>query len=139
MDRGMERDLAESRAHLAEVSAANAALRRTNAELEASRAALAASEARLRLALDAARMANWDWDSVGDSTWGSAGREALYGRPPGTLRTRAEVLAAVHPEDRAMAAGTIARAMARAPGEDEADAVEFRVIDPDGTVRWLRS
>jgi PAS domain S-box-containing protein len=139
MNRGMERDLAESRAHLAEVSAANAALRRANAELEASRAALADSEARLRLALDAARMANWDWDFVGDSTWGSAGREALYGRPPGTLRTRADVLAAVHPEDRAMAAGTIARAMARGPGEDEFDAVEFRVIDPDGSIRWLRS
>ena len=135
----MERDLAESRAHLAEISAANAALRRANAELEASRTALAASEQRLRLALDAARMANWDWDLVGDSTWGSEGREALYGRPLGTLRTRLDVLAAVHPEDRAMAAGTIARAMARAPGEDEFDTVEFRVIHPDGSVRWLQS
>ena len=139
MNRGMERDLAESRAHLAEVSAANAALRRANAELEASRAALAESEARLRLALDAARMANWEWDVIGDSIWGSAGREALYGRPPGSLRTRLDVLAAVHPEDRAMAAGTIARAMVRAPGEDEFDAVEFRVVHPDGSVRWLRS
>ena len=71
---GMERDLAESRAHLAELSAANAALRRANAELEASRAALAESEARLRLALDAARMATWDWDVATDGTRGSAGR-----------------------------------------------------------------
>src|SRR5215212_8459826 len=99
MPPAMERDLAESRAHLAEVSAANAALRRANAELEASRAALAESEARLRLALDAARMATWDWDFVGDTTWGSAGREALYGRPAGSLGSRMEVLAAVHPED----------------------------------------
>lgn len=136
---GTERDLAESRAHLAELSAANAALRRSNSELEASRAALADSEARLRLALDAARMATWDWDFVGDSTWGSPGRDALYGRPPGSLRTRADVLGAVHPDDRAMAAETILRAMRRAPGEDEFDAVEFRVVHPDGTVRWLRS
>jgi PAS domain S-box-containing protein len=139
MNRGMERDLAESRAHLAEVSAANAALRRANAELQASRAALAESEARLRLALDAARMANWDWDVIGDSIWGSAGREALYGRPPGTLRTHQEVLAAVHPEDRATAAATIARAVGRAPEEDEFDSVEFRVVHPDGSVRWLHS
>ncbi len=139
MNPGMERDLAESRAHLAEVSAANAALRRANAELEASRAALAESETRLRVALDAARMANWEWDFVGDRTWGSAGREALYGRPPGSLRARDDVLAAVHPEDRAMAAGTIARAMARPPGEEQFDAVEFRVVHPDGSVRWLRS
>ena len=139
MASGMERDLAESRAHVAEISAANAALRRANAELEASRAALADSEARLRLALDAARMATWDWDFVGDTTWGSAGREALYGRPVGSLRSRMEVLAAVHPEDRAMAAETIKRAMMRSPGEDEFDAVEFRVVHPDGSVRWLRS
>ena len=136
---GMVRALAESRAHLAELSAANAALRRATAELEASRGALAASEARLRLALDAARMATWDWDFIGDTTWGSPGREALYGRPPGSLRTRADVLGAVHPEDRAMAADTILRAMMRAPGEDEFDSVEFRVLDPDGSVRWLRS
>ncbi|GAA0587657.1 hypothetical protein GCM10009416_27800 [Craurococcus roseus] len=139
MGPGMERDLAESRAHLAEISAANAALRRANADLEASRAALAESEARLRLALDAARMATWDWDFVGDTTWGSVGREELYGRPPGSLRSRMEVLAAVHPDDRAMAAETIRRAMARSPGEDEFDAVEFRVVHPDGSVRWLRS
>ena len=139
MAAGMERDLAESRAHVAEVSATNAALRRANAELEASRAALAESEARLRLALDAARMATWDWDFVGDTTWGSAGREALYGRPAGSLRSRMEVLAAVHPDDRAVAAETIARAMRRSPGEDEFDSVEFRVVHPDGSVRWLRS
>ena len=139
MTPGMERDLAESRAHLAEVSAANAALRRSNAELEASRAALAESEARLRVALEAARMANWEWDFVGDRVWGSPGREALYGRPPGSLRTPAEVLAAVHPEDRALAAGTVARAKARSLSEDEFDAVEFRVVHPDGSARWLRS
>ncbi|MBD0270809.1 MAG: PAS domain-containing protein [Acetobacteraceae bacterium] len=139
MPSGMERDLAESRAYVAEVSAANAALRRANAELEASRAALAESEARLRLALDAARMATWDWDFVGDTTWGSAGREALYGRPAGSLSSRMEVLAAVHPEDRATAAETIARAMRRPAGKDEFDSVEFRVVHPDGSVRWLRS
>jgi PAS domain-containing protein len=115
MTPGMERDLAESRAHVAEMSASNAALRRAVAELEANRAALAESEARLRLALDAARMATWNWDFVGDTTWGSAGREALYGRPPGALRSRTDVLDAVHPEDRAVAAETIARAMRRPP------------------------
>ena len=139
MPPAMERDLAESRAHLAEVSAANAALRRANAQLEASRAALAESEARLRIALEAARMVNWEWDGASDRIWGSAGREALYGRPAGSLPTLTEVLAAVHPDDRAMAAGTIARAMARPPGEEEFDAVEFRVVHPDGSVRWLRS
>ena len=45
----------------------------------------------------------------------------------------------MHPEDRAAAAGTIGRALARSGGEDGFDAVEFRVFHPDGSVRWLRS
>ncbi|MCB4820733.1 PAS domain-containing protein [Roseicella aerolata] len=133
------RDLAERTADLQAVEAANAALRRANAELWASRAALAASEARLRLALAAARMAHWEWDVPGDRVTGSAGREALYGRPAGTLDTTMAVLDAVHPEDRERCAATIRRALSRPPGEDAFDAAEFRVTHPDGTVRWLRS
>ncbi len=135
----VERDLAESRAHLAELSAANEALRRVNAELEASRAALARSEAKLRLALDAARMATWEWDVEGDATRGSPNREALYGAPPGSLRSLGDVLAVVHPDDRAAAAATVDRAFRRQPGEEEFDAVEFRVSPPGGAVRWLRA
>ena len=137
--RQVVQDLAERTADLQAAEAANDALREVNAELRASRAALAASEARLRIALDAARMANWEWDAVGDHVTGSAGREALYGRPPGTLSTTPEVLGAVHPEDRERCAATILRAMGQQPGAEEFDAVEFRVLAPDGTVRWLRS
>ncbi|TCZ59851.1 PAS domain-containing protein [Roseicella aquatilis] len=122
-----------------DLQAANEALLRANAELRASRAALAASEARLRLALSAARMANWEWEAVGDRTTGSEGREALYGRPPGTLTTAAAVLEAVHPEDRARCAATITHAQERMEAGDEFDAVEFRVVHPDGRIRWLRS
>ncbi|MDO9709116.1 PAS domain S-box protein [Paracraurococcus lichenis] len=131
--------LAERTADLQAAEAANEALRRANAELRASRAALAASEARLRLALGAARMANWEWDPIADVVTGSEGREALYGRPPGSMRSAPEVLAAVHPEDRERCAATIRRAMERMPGEEEFDAVEFRVLHPDGSIRWLRS
>jgi PAS domain S-box-containing protein len=126
-------------AALRAAEAANAALREENAALQADRAALAASEARLRLALDAARMAHWDWDVAGDRTTGSAGREALYGRPEGTLGTTQAVLDAVHPADRARCAATILDALQRPPGEQPFDVVEFRVVDPDGTVRWLCS
>jgi len=132
-------DLAERTADLHAAEAANEALRRANAELQASRAALAASESRLRLALEAARMANWEWDVVGDRITGSEGREALYGRPAGTLDTTPAVLAAVHPEDRDRCAATIMHALGRAPDTDAFDAIEFRVADPDGGVRWLRS
>ncbi|WP_431268249.1 PAS domain-containing protein [Dankookia sp. P2] len=131
--------LAACTAALRAAEAANAALRAENAALRAHQAALAASEARLRLALDAARMAHWDWDVVGARTTGSAGREALYGRPEGSLETTQAVLDAVHPADRERCAATILNALQRPPGEQPFDLVEFRVIDPDGTVRWLCS
>lgn len=133
------KDLADRLAELAAVEATNEALRRANAELTASRAALAASEAKLRLALDAARMATWEWDAESNMSQGSPGREALYGRGPGMLRTLTAVLETVHPEDRARAEATIHRAMHRRPGEEEFDSVEYRIITPDGHIRWLRS
>ncbi len=89
-------DLPDRIADLATSEAANEALRRANEELAASRAALAAREAQLRLALDAARMANWEWQAEDDRLTGSPGREALYGRPPGTLGSTPAVLDAVH-------------------------------------------
>lgn len=140
-----ERDTAAHRAlaaYMGELRAARAelaALREENAALRAGQAALAANEARLRLALDAARMAYWDWDAEGDRTSGSVGREALYGRPEGSLATTQAVLDAVHPADRDRCAATIRNAQQRPPGEQHFDQVEFRVIDPDGTVRWLCS
>jgi len=134
--------VARTQRELAEMAAAEATgeeLRLPDAELDASRVALASSDAKLRLALEAARMATWEWDVETDAVLGSVGREALYGRTPGTLPTRAAVLAAVHPEDRMRAEATIFRAMHRQPGEEEFDAVEFRIITPDGRIRWLRS
>jgi len=134
-----QKELADRIAELVAAEATNEALRLAIAELSASRAALAASEAKLRLALEAARMATWDWDAESDRTLGSAGREALYGRRPGMLPTLSVVLGTVHPEDRERAEATIHRALHRRPGEEEFDAVEYRIITPDAQIRWLRS
>src|ERR687894_2053156 len=75
-------DLADRIADLATSEAANEALRRANAELAASRAALAAREAQLRLALDAARMANWEWQAGGDPPPRAPRRGGPFRRPP---------------------------------------------------------
>jgi PAS domain S-box-containing protein len=102
-----------------------------------STAALAASEARFNRAVAAARMGTWEWDAVANRLTGSPGREALYGRAPGSLPTREALLAAVHPEDRE----TVAAAGRKAtdPAGDGDYVAEFRTIWPDGTIRWLRS
>jgi PAS domain S-box-containing protein len=102
-----------------------------------STAALAASEARFNRAVLAARIGTWEWDAVANRLTGSPGREALYGRPPGSLPTREALLAAVHPEDREAVAAAGRRASDPAGEGDYA--AEFRTIWLDGTIRWLRT
>ncbi|MGK7866429.1 PAS domain-containing protein [Falsiroseomonas sp. E2-1-a20] len=102
-----------------------------------STAALAASEARFNRAVAAARMGTWEWDAIANRLTGSPGREALYGRAPGSLPTREALLEAVHPEDQ----GAVAAAGRRAtdPSGDGDYVAEFRTVWPDGTIRWLRT
>lgn len=91
------------------------------------------SEARLRLAQQVARVGTFEWNiQTGVNTW-TPELEAMYGLEPGAFvgnQLGWEHL--VHPEDRAEAVARIGRAMET--GKFEA---EWRVIWPDGTVRWL--
>lgn len=97
-------------------------------------AALRASEARLRLALEAAGMACWDRDAEGGEAR-SPGMPALFGLPPEDVAApRGRYRALVHPDDRAAVRAADRRLLA---GADHY-AVEYRVVRPDGTVRWLR-
>lgn len=96
--------------------------------------ALRASEARLRLALEAAGMACWDRDAEGGEAR-SPGMPALFGLPPEDIvAPRARYRALVHPDDRAALRAADRRLLAGADGY----AVEYRVVQPDGSVRWLR-
>jgi PAS domain S-box-containing protein len=103
-------------------------------ELRRQTRALRQQEERLQLALDAAHMGTFDWDMVrGDIVW-SRGHEALWGMAPGTFdgsyRSFAE---RVHPDDVAGVEADVARAVA-ARGAFER---EFRVVWPDGALRWV--
>ncbi|MGG5808866.1 PAS domain-containing protein [Falsiroseomonas sp. CW058] len=121
---------ARPRFQVREIAAARDALLRSTASL-------AESEARFARAVEAARMGTWEWDVRADRLTGSAGREALYGRPPGTISTRADLLAAIHPEDRAMVKAAADAALA---GErDGLYEAEYRTLWPDGTTRWLHT
>lgn len=121
---------ARAPSRIAEVATARAAL------AEAARS-LAESEARFTQAVAAARMAAWEWDVASDRIAGSAGREALYGRPAGALASSAQVFALVHPEDRARVQAAARGALAGLRGGFYD--VEYRIAWPDGTTRWLLS
>jgi PAS domain S-box-containing protein len=96
--------------------------------------ALRQSQERLHLALKAARMGTWRWDiASGGLSW-DAELCQLYGIASAEQVTRYEhFLERVHPDDRMFVGGTIERALQGAGGLD----YEFRIVLPEGRVRWL--
>ena len=94
--------------------------------------ALRASEARLRLSLEAAYLISFSWDIVRDEV--HRFHSVSTGLPATARPVRfADVLAAVHPDDRVAFQERVDRCLA-SPGQYEN---EFRVQEADGTVRWL--
>ena len=98
--------------------------------------ALREREERLRLALDAARMGTWDWDLRTGVMMLSANYEVAAGLGPGAFGGTYEAfLTMVHPSDRPEVDQTVSRALAEGMPYD----MEFRLVRPDGTVRWIAS
>ena len=101
-----------------------------------------AANAQLRLALEAGRMGAWSWDVRSERLMWSDTLEELHGLAPGTFDGTFESLVAlVHPEDRATFQATLDRTLAQAAASasDAAYEAEFRIVRPDGEVRWMRS
>jgi len=95
---------------------------------------LAGSLERLDLAQKAGRIGTFEWDlETGGMVW-SAEAEALYGLPPGAFAGQYQNWAStLHPEDRAQAE----RAMLHCV-ETRADLdAQFRILPPDGSIRWI--
>ncbi len=92
------------------------------------------SEERLRLGLDAGNTGTWDWDIVNDRvTWSERVYE-FHGLTPETFDGRVEGFQKlIHPEDAERVAQAIRRSLATRLGYQ----VEFRIVRPDGRVRWL--
>ncbi|HZW75102.1 MAG TPA: PAS domain-containing protein, partial [Caldimonas sp.] len=97
--------------------------------------ALRERDERLRLALEAGGLGTWEWTlPTGRIAW-SPSLEAIHGLPTGTFGgTFAALEAVVHQEDRERFGASIRAALQR--GEDT---IEYRVVRPDGSVRWLEA
>jgi|CXWL01.1.fsa_nt_gi PAS domain S-box-containing protein len=95
--------------------------------------ALRVSEERLRLAIESAALGPWERDLLSGRQTMSEECIRILGLPVGIDASSLEhVLASVHPEDR----GRITDAAARASTTGTL-AIEYRVLLPDGTVRWV--
>ncbi|MHC5855769.1 PAS domain-containing protein [Nostoc sp.] len=111
--------------------AQNELIDRKRAEAE-----LRQSDERLRLALSASRMGTWNWNiETGKISW-SDNLEASFGLEPGEFDGSFEMFAArVHPDDRDRVLAAVNRAIATGEHYD----IEFRVVYPNGTIRWALS
>jgi PAS domain S-box-containing protein len=104
-------------------------------DLVASRDALARSSAHLRRAQKVAGIASAEWDLVRDTISWSEEAYRLFGYEPGTQEPTLEefVETVVHPDDRAILRDVMDLAR-RAEGAFQR---EFRIVRPDGSVRWI--
>jgi two-component system, LuxR family, sensor kinase FixL len=98
-----------------------------------SKEALRVSEERMSLAVESAQLALWEWDVANDKVWLTNDGQEFFGFVPGEPIDHATLAGRVHPDDRAARATAIQHAL-ETGGPYES---EFRIILPDGSVRWV--
>jgi PAS domain S-box-containing protein len=95
---------------------------------------VALADNRLRLAMESGKTVGWDWDvkSGRDAWFGDL--KTMFGIPSDSYVVRVEDFhRRIHPEDR----GKVAKAVGEARQTRRPYESEFRVLWPDGTVRWV--
>ena len=98
-----------------------------------SKEALGSSEERMSLAAESAQLALWEWDLERPGV--DRGRTDFFGFEPNKPVDLATLAGRVHPDDRALREGGHPARDARRRHYE----AEFRVILPDGSVRWIAS
>jgi PAS domain S-box-containing protein len=97
---------------------------------------LTRSEEQLRIALEAGRLGAWDWDIPGGKVTWSAMLERIHGLGPGDFSgTFAAFQHDIHPEDRERVLSSIARVV----DERSDHHLVYRIVRPDGEMRWLEA
>ncbi len=93
------------------------------------------NEEHLALAMNAAQMGTWEWNITDNTAIWSDETKRMFGRSPSDPEgTTEEFFASVHPEDRSL----VAQGIDRAVTQGEPYETEFRVLQPDGSSRWVR-
>ena len=93
------------------------------------------NEDRLTLALNAAQMGTWDWHITNGVTNWSPETKRMFGFAPTDPEAPPEVFySMLHPEDGPL----VERAINRSISAGTPYEAEFRIPQPDGSVRWIR-
>jgi formate hydrogenlyase transcriptional activator len=97
--------------------------------------ALRESEARLALAAASADARLWEVDTGTGRSWTTEQGREFYGLAPGEQLTLTRIFDRIHSEDR----DRVRRAIEEALQSDRTVRIEYRVIHPDGNIRWIAS
>jgi PAS domain S-box-containing protein len=97
--------------------------------------ALREFEERVVLAAEAAHLGVWEMDTATNELWMSDGARTLFQFDSETRLDHAAVQDRVHPEDRALRDSAVKGAIETRGGYE----IEYRVLLPDGTLRWIGS
>lgn len=94
------------------------------------------SEQRRQLAFDAANMGIWEWDLTSAKVTRSPVVDRIFGAKTGSFEgTYEEFVQDIHPEDRDRFIRTVGEAIERQTPYE----IEFRIIQPNGEIRWVMS
>lgn len=91
------------------------------------------SEERTLIAATAGNLGFWQRDLRTGTMWLSEHARRIYGLPADSVPMREDMYALKHPEDRERIRAIIDKAV----GEREGFEVEFRLVRPNGEVRWI--
>jgi PAS domain S-box-containing protein len=110
------------------------AMQRARQRAEELAKGLRVTEERLALAQQSSNIGSFDWNlETGVNTW-SPELYAIYGLTPADFgNTQAAWERYVHPDDRNMMVQAVERSRASGDAEDR----EFRIVRPNGEIRWL--
>ena len=93
------------------------------------------NEERLAIAMTAARMGTWEWDIQKNTASWSDETKRFFGLSPDDPEASSEEFySMIHPADRSF----VEQAVNRAVSEGSPYEAEFRMPQPDGSVRWVR-
>lgn len=91
------------------------------------------SERRIDLASAAANLGMWTWDIIDDTIWATNRARAMFGFAESERINRARFQSVLHPEDR----DAVDQALDSALAADRGYEVEYRVLLPEGRMRWM--
>jgi len=133
----LKREVAARETAQAALEAANRDLERRvqerTAALHRAHQGVRDNEERLKMSLEVARIAAWDWHLQSGHVRWSTNPEVLFGFAPGAFGREMRIARTVHPDDRAHVEDAIERALKTGTYE-----AQYRAVREDGSIAWFK-